>query len=90
MSNLKSAVLCAASVAGLALSVSAFASIGSDYRDAMSTARANYKNDMAKCHDMSGDDRANCKRDAKTTEHAAMHDARKARHDALAMDKNAH
>jgi hypothetical protein len=90
MSNLKSTLVCAAAAAGLALSAAAFASISSDYHDAMTTARTNYQSDAAKCKDMTGVDHSNCMRDARTTERAAMHDARKTRHDALAMNRKPH
>jgi hypothetical protein len=73
MKNFKPAAMVAASVAVLAISASAFAS---QYSDAMSAARGTYRDDVAKCKQMTGGDRASCMSDAKATRHTAVVNAR--------------
>ncbi len=79
MNTLKSAAIVLAASAGLTLSAAVFASPNSDYHAAKSAAHSAYKEKMATCKTMSGDDRSACKKDAKATEKMAKADARKAR-----------
>lgn len=90
MKTMKSLVLCAASVTGLALSSAAFATDGAAYKDAVRAAKSDYKSAVAICKDMKSDERSTCMKEAKAEEKLALNKARDMRGDGESMSKTPH
>lgn len=79
MKNFKSKAIVLASLAGLALSSVAFATVTSDYNDAVKAAKDKYKARVVTCKGMAAADQGGCIKDAKATRKADNEAAIKAR-----------
>ena len=104
MKNMKLSALCAASVTGLVLSAATFAagnavykevgtpakSESSAYKEAVGTAKSEYKSAVAICKDMKSEQRSDCMKDAKAEQKLALNKARDLRKDGTSAVKAPH